>query len=148
MKAIWTRPESEVEDSEFDEFYKHITHDFQEPLLRVSTSIEGTFEARALLYIPSKAPFDLYHRERLQNGVQLYVRRVFIMDECRELLPEWLRFVRGVVLGDDPRLRLGGHQLVSGVGELGPKVRRQIDDVGSFAVVIRVFRVCRIVRCA
>ena len=88
MKAIWTRPESEVEDLEFDEFYKHITHDFQEPSLRVSTSIEGTFEARALLYIPSKAPFDLYHRERLQNGVQLYVRRVFIMDECRELLPE------------------------------------------------------------
>ena len=111
MKAIWTRPESEVEDSEFDEFYKHITHDFQEPMLRVSTSIEGTFEARALLYIPSKAPFDLYHRERLQNGVQLYVRRVFIMDECRELLPEWLRFVRGVVDAEDLSLNVSREML-------------------------------------
>jgi molecular chaperone HtpG len=111
MKAIWTRPESEVDESEFDEFYKHITHDFQEPLLRVSTSIEGTFEARALLYIPSKAPFDLYHRERLNNGVQLYVRRVFIMDECRELLPDWLRFVRGVVDAEDLSLNVSREML-------------------------------------
>ncbi len=111
MKAIWTRPESEVEKSEFDEFYKHITHDYQEPMLRVSTSIEGTFEARALLFVPSKAPFDLYHRERLHNGVQLYVRRVFIMDECRELLPEWLRFVRGVVDAEDLSLNVSREML-------------------------------------
>ena len=111
MKAIWTRPENEVEDSEFSEFYKHITHDFQDPMLRVSTSIEGTFEARALLYIPSKAPFDLYHRERLHNGIQLYVRRVFIMDECRELLPEWLRFVRGVVDAEDLSLNVSREML-------------------------------------
>lgn len=111
MKAIWTRPESEVEESEFDEFYKHITHDFQDPMLRVSTSIEGTFEARALLYVPGKAPFDLYHRERLNNGVQLYVRRVFIMDECRELLPDWLRFVRGVVDAEDLSLNVSREML-------------------------------------
>ncbi len=111
MKAIWTRPESEVEKADFDEFYKHITHDFQDPILRVSTSIEGTFEARALLYVPSKAPFDLYHRERLHNGVQLYVRRVFIMDECRELLPEWLRFVRGVVDAEDLPLNVSREML-------------------------------------
>ncbi len=111
MKAIWTRPESEVDDAEFDEFYKHITHDFQDPMLRVSTSIEGTFEARALLYVPGKAPFDLYHRERLHNGVQLYVRRVFIMDECRELLPEWLRFVRGVVDAEDLSLNVSREML-------------------------------------
>ncbi|MBJ18661.1 MAG: molecular chaperone HtpG [bacterium] len=111
MKAIWTRPESDVEQVDFDEFYKHITHDFQEPMLRVSTSIEGTFEARALLYVPSKAPFDLYHRERLHNGVQLYVRRVFIMDECRELLPEWLRFVRGVVDAEDLSLNVSREML-------------------------------------
>ncbi len=111
MKAIWTRPESEVKSAEFDEFYKHITHDFQEPMLRVSTKIEGTFEARALLYVPSKAPFDLYHRERLHNGVQLYVRRVFIMDECRELLPEWLRFVRGVVDAEDLSLNVSREML-------------------------------------
>ena len=111
MKAIWTRPESEVEESEFGEFYKHITHDFQEPMLRVSTTIEGNFEARALLYVPGKAPFDLYHRERLNNGVQLYVRRVFIMDECRELLPEWLRFVRGVVDAEDLSLNVSREML-------------------------------------
>ena len=111
MKAIWTRPEGEVAESDFVEFYKHITHDFNDPLLRISTSIEGNFEARALLYIPSKAPFDLYHRERLHNGVQLYVRRVFIMDECRELLPEWLRFVRGVVDAEDLSLNVSREML-------------------------------------
>jgi len=111
MKAIWTRPETDVEDADFDEFYKHITHDFQDPMLRVSTSIEGTFEAKALLYVPGKAPFDLYHRERAHNGVQLYVRRVFIMDECRELLPEWLRFVRGVVDAEDLSLNVSREML-------------------------------------
>lgn len=111
MKAIWTRPESEVEESDFVEFYKHITHDFQDPMMRVSTTIEGNFEARALLFIPSKAPFDLYHRERLHNGVQLYVKRVFIMDECRELLPEWLRFVRGVVDAEDLSLNVSREML-------------------------------------
>ena len=111
MKAIWTRPESEVDEGDFDEFYKHVTHDFQDPMLRVSTSIEGTFEAKALLYVPTKAPFDLYHRERAHNGVQLYVRRVFIMDECRELLPEWLRFVRGVVDAEDLSLNVSREML-------------------------------------
>lgn len=111
MKAIWTRPESEVEADDFNEFYKHITHDFQDPMLRVSTSIEGTFEAKALLYVPGKAPFDLYHRERAHNGVQLYVRRVFIMDECRELLPDWLRFVRGVVDAEDLSLNVSREML-------------------------------------
>ncbi|MFP6654491.1 MAG: molecular chaperone HtpG [Myxococcota bacterium] len=111
MKAIWTRSEGDVSEEEFTEFYKHITHDFQDPMLRVSTSIEGTFEARALLYVPGKAPFDLYHRERLHNGIQLYVRRVFIMDECRALLPDWLRFVRGVVDAEDLSLNVSREML-------------------------------------
>ena len=111
MKAIWTRPESEVEADEFDEFYKHITHDHQSPVLHIGTAIEGTFEARALLFVPSRAPYDLYHRERLHNGVQLYVRRVFIMDECRELLPDWLRFVRGVVDAEDLSLNVSREML-------------------------------------
>lgn len=111
MKAIWTRPESEVEAGEFDEFYKHITRDHANPMLRVATSIEGTFEARALLFVPSRAPYDLYHRERRHNGVQLYVRRVFIMDECRELLPDWLRFVRGVVDAEDLSLNVSREML-------------------------------------
>jgi molecular chaperone HtpG len=111
MKAIWTRPEADVSEQEYGEFYRHIAHDPGEPLLRVRTTIEGTFEARALLYVPSQAPFDLYHRERAARGVQLYVRRVFIMDECRELLPEWLRFVRGVVDAEDLPLNVSREML-------------------------------------
>ena len=111
MKAIWTRPESEVAADDFNAFYKHITHDPRDPMLRVGTKVEGTFEARALLFVPSQAPYDLYHRERLHNGVQLYVRRVFIMDECRELLPDWLRFVRGVVDAEDLSLNVSREML-------------------------------------
>ncbi|MEZ4331973.1 MAG: molecular chaperone HtpG [Myxococcota bacterium] len=111
MKAIWTRPESEVDEAEFTEFYRHITHDHRDPMLRVAARLEGTFEARALLFVPSRAPYDLYHRERLHNGVQLYVRRVFIMDECRELLPDWLRFVRGVVDAEDLSLNVSREML-------------------------------------
>ncbi len=111
MKAIWTRPENETPASELDEFYKHITHDPLAPVLHVSAKLEGTFEARALLFVPARAPYDLYHRERLHNGVQLYVRRVFIMDECRELLPDWLRFVRGVVDAEDLSLNVSREML-------------------------------------
>ena len=106
MKAIWTRPPSEVSDEEYKEFYTHITHDHNDPLLRVATALEGTFEARALLYIPGLAPFDLYHREMAHRGIQLYVRRVFIMDECRELMPDYLRFVKGVVDSEDLSLNV------------------------------------------
>ncbi|MBW2229211.1 MAG: molecular chaperone HtpG [Deltaproteobacteria bacterium] len=106
MKAIWTRPASEVSEDEYKDFYSHITHDHNEPLLHFSTAIEGTFEARALLYVPSQAPFDLYHREMAHRGIQLYVRRVFIMDECRELMPEYLRFVKGVVDAEDVSLNV------------------------------------------
>ncbi|MBW2291097.1 MAG: molecular chaperone HtpG [Deltaproteobacteria bacterium] len=106
MKAIWTRPESDVSDDEYIEFYKHITHDFQEPLLRISSKMEGTFEAKSLLYVPAKAPHDLYHREMSHRGIQLYVRRVFIMDECRDLVPDYLRFVRGVVDAEDVSLNV------------------------------------------
>jgi molecular chaperone HtpG len=106
MKAIWTRPESEVSEEEYNEFYKHISHDFQEPMVRVAGKMEGTFEARSVLYIPSKAPHDLYHREMSRRGIQLYVRRVFIMDECRDLIPEYLRFVRGVVDAEDVSLNV------------------------------------------
>jgi len=111
MKAIWTRPDDEVSEEEHHEFYKHISHDWSDPLLHVSTRIEGTFEARALLYIPSQAPFDLYHREMAHKGIQLYVKRVFIMDECRDLLPEWLRFVRGVVDSEDLPLNVSREML-------------------------------------
>ena len=106
MKAIWTRPDGEVEDEERKEFYKHVSHDRNDPLLHVSTRIEGNFEAQALLFVPSVAPHDLYHHEIAHRGIQLYVKRVFIMDECRELMPDYLRFVRGVVDAEDLSLNV------------------------------------------
>src|SRR5262245_31900715 len=105
MKAIWARGKDEVTEDEHREFYKHIAHDWNDPLTHIAVHIEGTFEARALLYIPSKAPFDLW-RESGYRGVQLYVKRVFIMDDCKELLPPALRFVRGVVASDDLSLNV------------------------------------------
>jgi molecular chaperone HtpG len=105
MKAIWARPKDEVTEDEYREFYKHIAHDWNDPLEHVAVHIEGTLEARALLYLPGKAPFDLW-RESAHHGVQLYVKRVFIMDDCKELVPTYLRFVRGVVASDDLSLNV------------------------------------------
>jgi molecular chaperone HtpG len=105
MKAIWARGKDEVTEDEYREFYKHIAHDWHDPLTHLTVHIEGTFEARALLYIPAQAPFDLW-RESGYRGVQLYVKRVFIMDDCKELLPPALRFVRGVVASDDLSLNI------------------------------------------
>jgi molecular chaperone HtpG len=106
MKAIWARGKDEVTEEEHREFYKHISHDWNDPLEHVSVHIEGSFEARALLYIPAKAPFDLHLRDGAHRGLQLYVKRVFIMDDWRELLPPYLRFVRGVVASDDLSLNV------------------------------------------
>jgi molecular chaperone HtpG len=100
MKAIWTKPRSEVTDQELADFYRHVSHDWQPPLRSISVKIEGNFEASALLFIPSKAPFDLYQPE-MRRGIHLYVKRVFILDDARELMPSWLRFVRGVVDAQD-----------------------------------------------
>ena len=111
MKAIWRRPEEDVSETEYAEFYKHIAHDWNEPLLHLATRIEGNFEARALLYLPSLAPFDLYHREMVHRGIQLYVKRVFIMDECRDLMPEYLRFAKGVVDAEDLSLNVSREML-------------------------------------
>ena len=103
MKAIWTRPKDQVTDAEHEEFYKHLAHDWNPPLERLHMKFEGTTEYQALLYIPSKAPFDMFHPER-KHGVQLYCRKVFIMDDCKELMADYLRFVKGVV--DAPDLNL------------------------------------------
>ena len=111
QKAIWARPEADVEDAEYAEFYKHISHDWFDPLARVRTTIEGTFEARSLLFIPSKAPFDLYHANMNRRGIQLYVKRVFIMDEATDLLPVYLRFVKGVVDAEDLPLNISRETL-------------------------------------
>jgi len=103
MKAIWTQPKDQVSDAEHEEFYKHLAHDWNPPLERLHMKFEGTTEYQALLYIPSKAPFDLFHPER-KHGIQLYCRKVFIMDDCKELMTDYLRFVKGVV--DAPDLNL------------------------------------------
>jgi molecular chaperone HtpG len=103
MKAIWTQPKDQVTDAEHEEFYKHLAHDWNPPLERLHMKFEGTTEYQALLYIPSKAPFDLFHPER-KHGIQLYCRKVFIMDDCKELMTDYLRFVKGVV--DAPDLNL------------------------------------------
>jgi molecular chaperone HtpG len=105
MKAIWTRAENDVKDEEYQEFYKHISHDWNNPLNWFKMKMEGTFEAQALLFIPEKAPFDLFHREG-KRGIQLYVKRVFIMDDCKELMPDYLRFVKGVVDSEDLNLNI------------------------------------------
>jgi molecular chaperone HtpG len=105
MKAIWLRPESEVTDEEYKEFYKHISHDWHDPLSWFRMKMEGTFEAQALLYIPEQAPHDLFYREG-KRGVQLYVKRVFIMDDCKELMPDYLRFIKGVVDSEDLSLNI------------------------------------------
>ncbi|MEI6215315.1 MAG: molecular chaperone HtpG [Desulfuromonadales bacterium] len=100
MKAIWTRPKSEVTDEEYKEFYKHVSHDYDDPFRTIHFSAEGTSEFKALLYLPAKKPFDMFMNDR-KKGLQLYVKRVFISDKCEELIPDYLRFVKGVVDSSD-----------------------------------------------
>ncbi|MCM2357169.1 MAG: molecular chaperone HtpG [Geobacteraceae bacterium] len=100
MKAIWTRPKSEISEEEYEEFYKHISHDFEKPLKTIHYAVEGVSEFKAILYIPSHRPIDLFTREH-KRGVHLYVKRVFITDNCEALLPDYLRFMKGVVDSSD-----------------------------------------------
>jgi molecular chaperone HtpG len=95
-KAFWTRPKSELNDEDYQAFYKHITHDSEPARVWAHNKVEGNIEYTSLLYLPKRAPFDLFEREQ-KGGIQLYVKRVFIMDKAAELLPPWLRFMRGLV---------------------------------------------------
>ncbi len=95
-KALWTRSRSEIDDDEYREFYRHVSHDFEDPLVWSHNRVEGKLEYTSLVYVPKRAPYDLWNREA-PRGVKLYVQRVFIMDEADEFLPLYLRFVRGVV---------------------------------------------------
>ncbi|MDO8891998.1 MAG: molecular chaperone HtpG [Sulfurimicrobium sp.] len=94
--ALWARPKSEITQEQYDEFYKHVAHDFEPPLAHVHAKVEGRQEYTQLLYIPARAPFDLWDREQ-RHGIKLYVRRVFIMDDAKQLMPYYMRFVRGVI---------------------------------------------------
>ncbi len=109
-KALWARPKDEVSDEEYKEFYKHIAHAWDEPLEVISMKAEGTFEYQALLFIPTRAPLDLYEPEAA-IGVQLYVKRVFIMGDCDQLMPRYLRFVKGVVDAQDLSLNVSREML-------------------------------------
>lgn len=99
-QALWTRNKAEVSDDEYKEFYKHISHDFADPLSWVHNRVEGKQEYTSLLYVPSKAPWDLWNREQ-RHGLKLYVQRVFIMDEAEQFMPNYLRFIRGLVDSND-----------------------------------------------
>ncbi|WP_290538619.1 molecular chaperone HtpG [Alcanivorax sp.] len=101
--ALWQRPRQEISDEEYQNFYKHISHDFQDALSWSHNKVEGKLEYTSLLYIPARAPFDLYHREA-NRGLKLYVQRVFIMDDAEQFLPQYLRFIKGVI--DAPNLPL------------------------------------------
>jgi molecular chaperone HtpG len=111
--ALWTRTKSEIEEDEYKEFYKHITYDMEDPLTWMHNNVEGNLEYTSLLYLPAKAPFDLYEMEQRQ-GVKLYVRRVFIMDDTEnKLMPRYLRFVRGVIDSNDLPLNVSREILQS-----------------------------------
>jgi len=103
--ALWTRPRTEIKDEEYQEFYKHIGHDFENPLAWSHNKVEGKLEYNSLLYVPARAPFDLYQREA-PRGLKLYVQRVFIMDQAESFLPLYLRFIKGVVDSNDLSLNV------------------------------------------
>ncbi len=108
--AFWKRPKSELKDSDYNEFYKTLTHDTDEPLLHIHTHAEGTQEYSTLFYVPKKAPPDMFHMD-YQPGVKLYVKRVFITDDAKELMPPYLRFVRGIIDSEDLPLNIGRETL-------------------------------------
>jgi molecular chaperone HtpG len=111
--ALWTRAKSEIKDEEYSEFYKHLAHDFTDPAAWSHNKVEGKLEYTSLLYVPARAPFDLYHRDGAK-GLKLYVQRVFIMDQAEQFLPLYLRFLRGVVDSSDLSLNVSREILQSG----------------------------------
>lgn len=145
MKAIWRKGKADVSKEEYDEFYKHVSHDYAEPMEIIHFAAEGVTEFKALVYIPRAAPFDMFMQGN-KHGVHLYVKNVFITDECKELLPEYLRFVKGVVdssdlplnvsremLQDDAVIRKIRKSLTGKVlGALGDLAAKRADDYVTF----------------
>jgi molecular chaperone HtpG len=133
--ALWMRAKKDVSDEQYTEFYKHLTHAFEPPLGWTHFQVEGTQMFTGLLFLPKEPPFDLMNSET-QHGVRLYVRRVFIMDECEELLPRWLRFVRGVIDSDDLPLNVSRELLQDSalVRTIRKQIiRRVLDQLGEIA---------------
>ena len=105
QKAIWQRPDSEITEEEYNEFYKHLTHDWRDPLTHIKINAEGSTNFKGLLFVPSEAPFDLFMNPE-SGGISLYINRVFIMNDCKDLIPGYLRFIRGVIDSEDLPLNI------------------------------------------
>jgi molecular chaperone HtpG len=133
MKPLWARPKGEIEEAEYKEFYKHLTHDWQDPLDMIHFRAEGTLEYTALMYLPGQRPMDLLEPGQNKSNLSLYVRRVLIMRECEDLLPVWLRFVRGVVEADDLPLNISRETLQDNprVGQIRRRLEKKVLEVLS-----------------
>jgi molecular chaperone HtpG len=128
--ALWTRPRNEITDDEYKAFYKHVSHDFGDPLTWSHNRVEGKLEYTSLLYVPGRAPFDLYQREA-PRGLKLYVQRVFIMDQAEQFLPLYLRFIRGVVDSNDLSLNVSREILQKDpvIGSMKTALTRRVLDM-------------------
>jgi len=134
-KALWTRARTEIDDEEYNEFYKHVAHDFQDPILWSHNKVEGKREYTSLLYLPAKAPFDMQNREA-PRGLKLYVQRVFIMDDAERFLPLYLRFVRGVIDTNDLSLNVSRELLQEDANVTairGALTKRVLDMIAKLA---------------